>query len=396
MRIAILAAEYPPAWGGVGAHTYYLSKALVQLGHEITVITRPSGGPSAVLPGVEVRYVHPRRIPSFGALLYGQAAVKAVAQERGRWDVLHLMYPLIALPSALFDRLDAPVVATMHGTWHGEREALRGLPWRYMGVNDRAIKVLSPFFERFERTAIQRSKIIVAITEHCAADLVDHYGADRSRLQVISNGVDTTLFRPNPDAAGVLEQRYQLAPGTPIFLCVARLVARKGLPFLLESFHALTARLSGGRAPHLVLVGDGPLLEPLREIVRSNGLQATVHFAGRLPVDQLALHYAGATVCVVPSSWEGQGMTLLESMASGRPGIGTNTGGIPEVITPGKTGFLVPYGDVQALAGALDECVTDRAKADRLGAAAREEAIRRFDWRHIASRLSTVYQEART
>jgi len=157
-------------------------------------------------------------------------------------------------------------------------------------------------------------------------------------------------------------------------LYVGVLIHLKGVHFLLESF----ARIAGEiKDMKLVLIGkanDGGYAETLMKLTARLGLDQRVTFMGAMPQSELAEFMARAKVLVLPSLSEGLGRVLLEAMACGTPVIGSAVGGIPEIIQEGETGFLIPPGDVGALAGRLKWILQHPDKATQIGESARKFA----------------------
>ena len=129
MHIAMLSAEYPPRWGGMGSTVYHLSAALAARGHRITVITRSGGGAAPRVEGVEVVSVGWVPIPMAFTRSYGRSAMRALRHlhARNKVDVVHLHCPMISWDAKQLKncRQDiAPVVSSLHGSWLGERDGL--------------------------------------------------------------------------------------------------------------------------------------------------------------------------------------------------------------------------------------------------------------------------------
>lgn len=194
-------------------------------------------------------------------------------------------------------------------------------------------------------------------------------GLDPARLVVVRDAIDPERIRR---AAPVdVRARCDLPPDAQVVLAVGALVPPKGHEHLVAALPALLAR-----APHaaLVVAGEGPLRPALETQARTLGCAARVRLPGA--IDDLPGWFATADVVAMPSVQEGLGTSILDAMAAGRPVVASRTGGIPEVVTDGVEGLLVPPGDPGALADALARVLLDPASAVRLGRAgsARVEA----------------------
>lgn len=185
--------------------------------------------------------------------------------------------------------------------------------------------------------------------------------------------VATSLFGPG----GVREPRR--------LLFVGRLNAQKGIDALLEAMARMTA------PAELDVVGDGSEAEAMRERAASLGLAQRVHWHGALAQPQLADFYRRATALVVPSVGEGLGLVAVEAQLCETPVVAYASGGLPDSITDGETGYLVPPGDVSALAARLDAVLADPAR-DTVGRAGRQGALARFAPESVARRYAQLYR----
>jgi glycosyltransferase involved in cell wall biosynthesis len=209
----------------------------------------------------------------------------------------------------------------------------------------------------------------------------------RARWEIIPSGVDAERFRPT-GATAEAKAALGLDPGRPVVGTVGRFEPRKGLDHLLAAAEVL-AEGRDGRAPQLLLVGDGPLRARLEG--RATASPARVRFTGALADVRPAL--AAMDVFVLPSLAEGMSNALLEAMAAARPVVVTAVGGTREVCDDGRTGMLVPPGDVRALARAIGRLLDEPGRAAALGAAARRTVEARFDARSMVARLERLYAE---
>jgi glycosyltransferase involved in cell wall biosynthesis len=179
-----------------------------------------------------------------------------------------------------------------------------------------------------------------------------------------------------------------------LILHVARLVEVKGTRYLLRAF-ARVARTHD--RVRLKIIGDGPLRRPLHALAASLGVGDRVEFLGALPHAEVLSSMRKAAMLVLPGirtatgREEGLGMVLLEAAATGVPIIGSRVGGIPECIVDGKTGFLVPERDEEALARRMAELLEDPARRQGMGAAGRALVEDRFDIDRQTAALENFY-----
>ena len=178
-------------------------------------------------------------------------------------------------------------------------------------------------------------------------------------------------------------------PERPTFLSIGRLSGEKGHLILLEAFAAVLSEVPQAR---LVLAGDGPLRAVIEDRIDALDLRAAVEILGWVNSDQVRAALRAAHVLVQPSFNEGLPVVIMEAMAEHRPVISTYIGGIPELVLPGRTGWLVPAGNAAALAGAMTECAAlPIGDLQALGTAGFERVRARHDVDTEATRLKALF-----
>jgi glycosyltransferase involved in cell wall biosynthesis len=211
-------------------------------------------------------------------------------------------------------------------------------------------------------------------------------GFPESRTHTHYIGVDCRTIRPRDDSEEQL-----------LILHVARLVEVKGTRYLLRAFARAARNCASVR---LLIIGDGPLRRPLHALAVSLGVAERVDFLGALPHTEVLSWMRKAAILVLPGIHtatgreEGLGMVLLEAAATGVPLIGSRIGGIPECIVDGKTGFLVPQRDAEALAQRIAELLEDPGRRHSMGAAGRALIEDRFDIERQTAALERFYDSA--
>lgn len=397
MRIAILSPEYPPIWGGVGVYTYNLADILNKFGHEVHVITRRVGNykPQEAAGGIIVHEVPWVKLPLLFSLSFGKNSVAKLIDVGNDFDIVHIQCPYTSMSCKTIDKIGSPVVITMHGTWEGERNALKNENIIRLKKGDLAFYLTWPFLEKYERLMLLKSKAVIAVSTHSMGEILS-YGLPedtlRNKLNVIPNGVDTQLFKPSKSAKQTLRARYGLDKDDLVVLSVGRLVARKGFRDLLLAFRLVTRKIKDVK---LILVGDGPLERTLRKMATSLRISDRVIFAKEVTIDELRMHYAGAELFVLPSYYEGQGITYLEAMASGVPIVATNISAIPETVHHNENGLLVKLGNPEELADAIIELLEDDNLREGMGRKGRKMALKKYDWSLIGKRIESVYESLR-
>jgi glycosyltransferase involved in cell wall biosynthesis len=231
-------------------------------------------------------------------------------------------------------------------------------------------------FATADRTVASLADVHVAISAGLAGYLAESEGFDAASFEVVHYGIEA-----GPEPAPL--------PGVPRLAIVGRLIPIKGHDVLLRAVARARERLSGLT---LEIAGDGELGPELRATATQLGLGDAVSFLGR--VAPVAPVLERAEVVVVPSFGEGFGMVALEAMERGRPVIASDVGGLPEIVDEGRTGLLVPPGDVEALARAIAELAADPARSAEMGAAGRARALAEFSQERCTDRIVTLYGEA--
>jgi D-inositol-3-phosphate glycosyltransferase len=398
LRVAILSVHTCPLailggkeTGGMNVYVRELARELGRMGVRADVFTRSQNPtiPRVVTITEGVRVVHLTAGPEapmprerirdhLDEFVEGVEAFRIAGGFD--YDLIHAHYWLSgAVGLVLRDRWSVPLVQMFHTLGHLKNDATRVPIDREPAVRiDEEARIVS---------AVDR---IVAATTVERTHLVQHYGADPSRIAVIPCGVDTNLFLPGDQAAA----RAALGlDDQPRLLYVGRLAPIKGLETLLDAMARLRA---AGTRVHLSIVG-GDADEPLnghegalRARLARLDLGGTVTFVGAQPQERLRAWYVAADATVLPSHYESFGMVALEAMACGIPVVASRVGGLQTTVRDGVTGLLVPESDPVALAGALDRLLGDPDLRFRLGREGVQWAAR-HRWPCIAEAVCREY-----
>ena len=215
-------------------------------------------------------------------------------------------------------------------------------------------------------------------------EVIRDLGAPIDKIVVISNGIDLEMFSRNVQ---VNRDKYAL-PWEKIVLFVGRMVYEKGPHILIEAAYRA---LKVNNSLKFVLVGDGPMREPLMRRVYELGIAHKVLFTGFIDDRELIGLYQLADVCVFPSLYEPFGIVVLEAMATGCPVIISSIGGMQEVVDDKVDGCKVPPGDVEALKDAILRVTLDDGFRKWLSSNARKK-VRAYDWKNISERTIEVYK----
>jgi glycosyltransferase involved in cell wall biosynthesis len=222
----------------------------------------------------------------------------------------------------------------------------------------------------------------IAVSEATKECLIREVSVPAAKVRVVQNGIRVTAFGKAGDPA--LRHSLVEGSGLPVIFTPARLHLQKGHRYLLEAAALVPEAL-------FVFAGDGEERKRLEEQTRALGIQQRVRFLGnRSDVPELL---ACCDLFVLPSLNEGLPLALLEAMAAGKPVIATAIGGTKEVVTNGSTGLLVPPANSRDLAVAIRLLLSDRALADRMGAAGRQHVSAHFSSDAMVEQTIRVYDE---
>ena len=353
------------AAGGLERVATTLTLRLAADGDDVLVCTRGASTHRAFLDeltaaGIPIEIV-PRPRPRPDLMLRSGIAIARAVRSFGP-DVIHAHNPAAsgaaAVARLLARRGRVPIVTTFHGLVGGGTSA--------------AARILRA-----------TADVVVGIGPAATRELV-RAGLDEAHTATVLNAVDARPVRPRDEVRAELG-----VSGAELVVTVGRYRAEKNQALLLQA-----TRLIAPRRPRLrvLLVGIGPMEDELRRRVTALGLDGVATVTG-LRADAVDVA-AAADVVTLTSTREGLGLTLIEAMAAGTPVIGTAVGGIPDVVDDGRTGLLVPPGDAEALAAAIERLLDDREEAARLARAAREEVASRFGVDGMASGYRQVYERA--
>lgn len=215
-----------------------------------------------------------------------------------------------------------------------------------------------------------------------------------SRMARLAPGVDEGLFRRGAGGAEI-RARYGLG-ARPVVVCVSRLVPRKGQDALLHAWPHVLRRVPDAR---LLLVGGGPYRGELESLAGRLGVRDSVHLTGSVPWPELPAHFDAGDVFAMPCRTrrhgldvEGLGMVYLEASATGLPVVAGDSGGAPDAVLDGETGFVVPGRSVRDLAVRLIELLTDPDRARAMGEKGRSWVEREWRWDLVTHRLGTLLE----
>jgi phosphatidyl-myo-inositol dimannoside synthase len=365
-RILIVTNDFPPRQGGIQSFVHELALRL-PVGEVIVYASNYPGAPQfdAQQPFPVIRHRSGLLLPTPGA----RRRIVALARDQHVTSVwFGAAAPLALLAPALRRAGVHTLVATTHGHEAGwARLPLARQALRRIGTACDVVTYLGEY---------TRSRLAGALGRH-------------ARLVQLTPGVDVETFHGGIDGSDVRE-RYGLA-GRPVIVCVSRLVRRKGQDTLIRALPAIQTEVPGTA---LLLVGSGPLLNSLRAQAERSGVAADVVFAGAVAPAELPAHFAAGDVFAMPCRTrrlgldvEGLGIVYLEASALGLPVIAGDSGGAPDAVLDGQTGFVVPGRDVARLVARSVQLLQNTELRARLGTAGQRWVQQRWRWDLKAAQL---------
>ena len=389
LHIAMLSAEYPPRWGGMGSTVYHLSAALVELGHRITVITRDGAGKAIAQDGVNIREGKWLYAPMAFTRSYGKHALADLKKlhSEDSVDVVHLHCPMISWTESQFKDCKenvAPIVSSLHGSWLGEKDGLRIAAKQkeaavWANPNDLAILLSAGHYAKFERAAVNGSDICVANSHATKDDFLERYSPPAEwNCQVIHWGVDTEMFHPSGEPKDTEINQI---------LAVGRLAARKGYGSLLKAFAVVNEKIPNSE---LLIVGRGHLKNRLEKQAIKLGISSSVSIDSGMPFDKLAEKFRNADLVVYPSYYEGQGLIPLEAMASGTPVATVDHGPLPEMVDD-SVGGLFTMANIDSMSSVILSLLSDKKGLEVRGNAGRKRVLENYTYGRNAEKFSQIY-----
>jgi len=401
LRIALLGYRSHPHVGGQGIYLYYLSKALVELGHEVDVISGPPYPeldarvrliklPSLDLYALEhplcaLQWKHLLSFTDFyewwsklsGAFgepyCFGRRLLRYFKEHKPCYDIIHdnqsLCYGLLQLQAQGF-----PVVATVHHPITRDRElalaaaSTKGHRW----LVNRWYSFLT-----MQKKVVQQLQHIHTVSRQSKQDIVAAFDRSVEKITVIPNGIDTDIFKPLPQ---VMRKPWR------IITTASSDQPLKGLSILLNALAQLRADFP---QLQLLVIGklkaDGSTEKELKKLQ----LADCVSFKTGISTEQLVQEYAKSSVAVVPSLYEGFGLPAGEALACGIPLVCSDGGALPEVV--GDAAVSVKAGSVDELIQALKRLLPDAELREVLSTRGRERSLSHLSWQVVGNEMSEYY-----
>jgi glycosyltransferase involved in cell wall biosynthesis len=401
LRIALLGYRSQPHAGGQGVYMRYLSKALVEAGHTVDVISGPPYPhldprvrlielPSLDLFENGLTSLRPHHLTSMSNIIewlsqltggfaepqtFGRRAAKYLRQHGHHYDLIHdnqsLSYGMLDIQD-----MGLPLVTTVHHPITSDLRIALGAArnWR-----ERLFIRRWHTFLNMQQKVIKQLHNIVTVSDCSRQDIARDFGLQPAGISVAHNGIDIDTFKPLP---GVVRNPLRL-----MATCSAD-APLKGLRYLLHAYALLLKRYPD---LELLLISKPNPGGQTERLVHRLGLADKVQFVKGISTEQMVRYYAEAAIAIVPSVYEGFGLPAGEAMACGVPVVSTDGGALPEVV--GDAGVIVPVKNVDALVEAIDALLQDPTARAELGARGKQRIEENFCWQVCAKQMTEYYNE---
>ncbi len=360
MNILMISIDYPPVPGGISAHVYELSQALMKAGHKITVVTRKREGEPdhSTIDGIDIHRVALK----YTAILYGLQIRNFVRNllEGLQPDIIHIhgMGPL-----EWYNIDHIPLAYTNHTSGYLKRIKKGGL---------RRMTMLRRHF--------QKPALFLAPSR----ELLEVPFEIDAKKEFISNGVDGKKFLFNKENRKRIRRDLNIEEHETVAVITRRLVDKNGVIYLAQA-----AQFLHDKSIRFIIIGAGPERVAVEtEFTKHCGKNVT--FLGNKSHDEIIAYYSAADFSVLPSLMEATSISGLEAMGAGLPLVGTRVGGIPELIQDGVNGYLCNPADPQDMAEKINQLLGANFK--ELGNNSRLMVEENFDWSRIAQKTYMAYK----
>ncbi|MEH6515687.1 MAG: glycosyltransferase family 4 protein [Halioglobus sp.] len=400
LRIALLGYRSAPFGGGQGVYLNYLSKALVDAGHSVDVISGPpyphldARVRLIELPSMDLfenglgslRLHHLRSMSNIiewsskltggfaEPYTFGRRALKYLRRHRQDYDLIHdnqsLSYGMLQLQREGF-----PLVTTVHHPVTSDLRIALGAAPRW---HQRLLIRRWHSFLGMQKKVVKQLRNVVTVSDCSRQDIARDFGLQPAGISLVYNGIDTETFRPLPQV-----QRLPMR----LMATASADAPLKGVRYLLRAYAKLLQQFP---ELELLMVSKPQPGGRTERLVAKLGLTDKVKFVSGISTQEMVHYYAQASIAIVPSVYEGFGLPAGEAMACGVPVVSTNGGALPEVV--GEAGVIVPAKSVDALADAIGDLLADEQRRAELSVAGRQRILEKFSWQVCAAEMVNYYR----
>jgi glycosyltransferase involved in cell wall biosynthesis len=375
LKIFQVVPYYPPHVGGMEYYVQHLSEELASRGHEVTVFTTSNEPTPSIVTtnGVKIyslkKMVNIYNIPIVPTLFW-----ELVSKEKP--DVVHThQYPVFFsdVAAAASWLKHTPLLLQVHIV-SDAKSPLSGF-------------ISDMYYTTLGLKTLRTADTVIVPSLAYRTKLIGMH-VNPKQLQVIPYGIDTKRF-----SGALKSEEFRVkynCQGSKVILSVGRLNYQKGFQYLIAAMPAIIKQIPNAK---LMIVGIGEELTYLKNLTKSLNLNKSVIFTGRISQTEIPTAYAASDLFVLPSLFEAFGISLIEAQAAGKPVICTRTGGTPEAIIDGETGFLIEPKNPKQLEKTIVRVLSDDALSRRMGAKGRAFVEERFDNKKVIYKIINAYEK---
>lgn len=389
MKIGVITSAYPEFKDDPhGIFVHRLMREIVKQGHEVHVLAPYTArNTEYILEGVYVErfhYFYPRRFER----LSGRAGMIDNVKEGFLVKIQVFSFLIFNLVNSLRKFKDMDIIHVQWPIPNGLGalflKKIYGIPY-INTIYGEEVYLSKRYHLGFALNFLVNSSTKTVTISSATLDSGLNVGLKREKLEIIPFGVDINFFRP-----------LKIPKNKDVFqiLSVGYLIERKGFEYLIKAMNYV---LKEHRSVHLTIVGSGPQEKKLKDLLKELKLKDNVEIIKNVSDHELLNLYNSSDLFVLPSvvdsqgNTEGLGVVLLEAMACGLPVIGSNIGGIVDIIKDGKTGFLVEEKDVNGLSQTILRLIKDEESRKKIALDGYNEVRKNFSWKKVAESYLKVY-----
>ena len=361
MRVLVVTNDLPPRVGGIQYYVDQLCRGMVDQGDDVTVYGSSYEGDVAWDSDAPYRVIREKTSVLLPTPMVRAHLSKLIKRYEPEVLIFGAAFPLGLLGPVMKRRFGVPYVAFTHGLEVSAVRAPGGrLLLRRIGAHAAAVTFVSKWCESNLAPAFGRGPI----------------------YKLLPPAVDDSIYNTSVTGSSIRE-RHGLGD-SPVVTCVSRVVERKGQDTLVKILPSLQERVPGAK---LLIVGGGPYLDNLRELAKSSGVEDAVVFAGQVPDDELAEHFAAGDVFAMPCrerkgglEVEAFGIVFIQAQGVGRSVVAGDIGGVSDSLMDGETGLLVNSSEPASVLAAVADLLSDRDRASEMGARGASFVRDGFTW----------------
>ena len=383
LNICIVTQQFKNIFSGVGLHANILVNYFLNNDHSVTVILPENQKPESHQTKLRIKTVKNPLFAStqarwFFLSLSFSRAIKELSKAKD-FDLIHFT----DVRESFFSNTQNPVIGNINDTYSAELESLSYYKKYYSDWLFRWVYYL--IVHQIEARRLSKPSCVIANSRYTYETIKKNYPRSHIKLALCYKAVDIDRYTKMAkskeyDPAKIIE---------PIILFVGGNMQRKGVPDIIDASPNIIKQFPNTK---FIIVGGDKAIDKMREKCREKRVESNFHFTGWCPQDKIINYYKNATLFIMPSLIEALGVTFLEAMAAGLPVIGTNVGGIPEIIQDGVNGRLVPVNSPKSIAKTIIELLSDETTRKKLSKNA-IKTVRNFNIENMMKCTTDVYKK---